>query len=135
MSDQRIEIRNVDDYLQYKGEWVEPLILSEIFNVINREEIIKTLFPENTPENDFRFYQWIWRIKPHWCENCGLPLKNYSAIFVSHIKTRGAHTEIRYEPLNANLLCLECHNKWEYGTLEKKETMFIYWLNLLRGVK
>lgn len=76
----------------------------------------------------------MWDIKPHWCENCGKPLKDYSPAFISHIKTRGAHTELRYDPINSNMLCFSCHRKWEYGTQKERERMYIYWINYYNNV-
>jgi len=119
------------DYDKVKIAWIEPLIMPQLFRFDNRKLIIKRLFPVISPDNDQKYYRWMWEIKPHWCENCATPLQGYSAVYISHIKTRGAHTELRYDPMNSNILCTECHNKWEYGTLKERRSMYVYWKNIL----
>ena len=74
----------------------------------------------------------MWESKPHWCEECGKPLQGYSAAYISHILTKGAHTEVRYDPLNSNILCMKHHNKWEFLPLSEKKKLFIYWENKKR---
>lgn len=58
------------------------------------------------------------------CEECGLPLPEYSAIWVSHILSRNDFPELRDHPLNHNILCGEHHSQWESPLLRK--TMRIY---------
>jgi 5-methylcytosine-specific restriction endonuclease McrA len=79
--------------------------------------------------NDAAFYKFVWDNGLHYCENCGIHLADYSASYISHIKTRGAHTELRYNIGNVNILCLECHSKWEFSPAEVRNNMFIYHLN------
>lgn len=125
-----IDIKSIHDYNKYKNGIIEPLILPFLFNINKsvREQII-SLFGKQSPQNDVNFYKWVWSLKPHWCENCGKPLKNYWAGNISHIQTKGAWTEYRYDPLNTNILCLNCHNNWEYSNEEKKKEMYVYWKN------
>lgn len=129
-----VEIKSLSEYLFLRPQsaFLDPLLLLEIF-IINRDlrrEIIAYLFEKQSPENDSKYYRWMWEMKPHWCENCGKPLKNYWAGYVSHILSRGAHTELRYDPLNSNILCYECHQIWETGKRWKKEAMYIYPINM-----
>lgn len=77
-----------------------------------------------------RFFKWIWEHKPHHCEECMKPLNQYSATFCSHILTRGAHPEMAHDPRNINILCFNCHNRWENNVTRK--AMRIYPGNLLR---
>lgn len=126
----------VDDYEKVKVAWIEPLILVNLFEFENRGAIVRRLFPFVSDANDSRYYRWMWDIKPHWCENCATPLKYYSSVNISHIRTRGANPEPehRYDPMNSNMLCFDCHNMWEYGKLEQKKRMYIYWKNKSRGL-
>lgn len=75
------------------------------------------------PEANFFYYKTVWNLKSHICEECKKPLHNYSASFISHILSKGAFPEISLDLRNNNILCYECHNKWEFG---EKETMDIY---------
>lgn len=74
-----------------------------------------------------RFFRWVWEHKPHQCEETLTPLRSYSAVYCSHILTRGAHPEIAHDPRNINLLTFEMHNRWENGN---RETMRIYPANV-----
>lgn len=73
-----------------------------------------------------RFFHWVWEHKPHYCEECMKPLRSYSAVYCSHILTRGAHPEMAHDPRNINILCFDHHNQWENGN---KERMRIYTKN------
>lgn len=69
------------------------------------------------------FYQTAWKIKPNYCEECGLYLSKFSRAFISHILTKGAHDPLRNHLDNFNKLCLEHHNQWEFGD---RKSMKIY---------
>lgn len=69
------------------------------------------------------FFRWVWEHKPHQCEETMRPLANYSAVYCSHILTRGSHPEIAHDPRNINILSFESHNRWENGD---RENMRIY---------
>jgi len=62
----------------------------------------------------------IWAVRDHACTNCGIFLGDIpQPHFFSHIKSKGAHPELRLEPKNINLLCFECHREYDQGTKEK----------------
>ena len=63
--------------------------------------------------------RWIWANKPHYCEETLRPLYNYSAVYCSHILTRGAYPEMATDPRNINILCFEAHSRWENGDRER----------------
>ena len=67
------------------------------------------------PAANDRFFRWIWEHKPHQCEETLRPLKQYSAVYMSHILTRGGNPEMAHDPRNINVLTFECHNRWENG--------------------
>lgn len=87
-----------------------------------RKEIQRELFGKSASENQ-KFYRYCLEHKPMVCEECKKPIRNPSAVNVSHILSRGAHPECRFDPRNVNILCFECHQKWENG---KREEMLIY---------
>lgn len=78
---------------------------------------------DNIPIANQLFYRWVWEHKKHVCEECMTPLHDYSAIHISHIKSKGANPEMAHDPRNTNILCFWCHNKWENGN---RGTMRIY---------
>lgn len=83
------------------------------------------MFPRDTIEkSNTRFFKWVFDAKTKGqhvakCENCFKPLPNYSAVYCSHILSRGAFPEMQYDARNINILCLNCHNEWENGEREK----------------
>lgn len=118
------------DYIVSRG--FEPLLDTNHFRMDIRLRIAiqrEKFGTGHTPEENERFYRWIWEHKPHYCEETMRPLSNYSATFVSHILTRGANPEMAHDPRNVNILCFEMHNKWENGD---RKGMRIYPANLLR---
>lgn len=74
-------------------------------------------------KTDEDFYKFCWSVYPHYCEETGRPLLEYSASYISHILTRGAHPDMRYDPRNVNILCYQMHEKWEFGN---RKEMRIY---------
>lgn len=98
-----------------------------------RVEIQRELFGHcvfgrgNIPQANERFFRWVWEHKPHQCEETLRPLPSYSAVYCSHILTRGSHPEIAHDPRNINILCFEMHNRWENGD---RERMRIYPANM-----
>ena len=114
------------DYAKRRG--IEPLD-SQFVSLEHglRVQIQHDLFGDgHTPEENERFYRWVWTHNRHQCEECLKPLREYSAVYVSHILTRGAHPEIAHDPRNTNMLCERCHAKWENGN---RQTMRIYEAN------
>ena len=110
-----IDTRECYDYAQSRG--YEPLIDGRFAVEIHlRVEIQRELFGRgHTPAENERFYRWCWEHLPHRCEECLRPLPDYSAVFVSHILTRGANPAMAHDPRNVNILCLGHHNQWENG--------------------
>lgn len=80
-------------------------------------------------QKDSAFYKNIWQKNEDfdgycYCEECGLPLE-YSASFVSHNLSRGAHPEpfFRWNENNVSILCIDHHRQWEVGN---RKEMKIY---------
>lgn len=107
---------------------IEPLIDRRFaVDLRLRVSIQRELFGAgHTPEENERFYRWCWAHKPHRCEECMKPLPEYSAVYVSHIKSRGAEPEMAHDPRNTNILCFRHHSQWENGN---RESMRIYLRN------
>lgn len=109
---------------------IEPLIDKRVaMDIRLRVSVQRELFGTgHTPEENERFYRWAWANKPHFCEECIKPLREYSAVYVSHILTRGANPAMAHDPRNVNILCFEHHNQWENGD---RQRMRIYRKNQL----
>lgn len=123
-----IDTRELYDYARQRG--YEPLIDRRFSLDINlRVSIQRELFGTgHTPEENERFYRFCWEHYPHICAETMRPLRNYSATYISHILTRGAHPEMAHDPRNVNILCFEMHNRWENGD---RKNMRIYRINQL----
>lgn len=126
----------ITEFAEYEyllGRGYDPLVDDRHFrlDIRLRIEIQKKIFGDgHTPADNEKFYRWMWRKKPHYCEECMRPLREYSATYISHILTRGAYPEMAHDPRNVNILCFEHHNAWEQATTRKD--MRIYAANQLR---
>jgi len=58
----------------------------------------------------------IWIERPHYCECCHKELGEIPlAHFFSHILSKGAFPKYKHNKDNIILICMNCHNDWEYG--------------------
>ena len=123
-----IDTRELYEFARQRG--YEPLVDRRFTVEINlRVSIQRELFGRgHTPEENERFYRFCWDHYPHVCSETMRPLYEYSAAYISHIMTRGAHPEMAHDPRNVNILCWEMHNRWENGD---RQNMRIYRANLL----
>lgn len=105
------------EYDLCKAHGIEPLVDRRFaMDIRLRVEIQQEIFGTgHTPQENERFYRFCWEHYPHQCAETMRPLKQYSATYVSHILTRGAHPEMAHDPRNVNILCFEQHNRWENG--------------------
>lgn len=125
-----IEIDNIQDYDYCLSQGFEPLADNRfIVKHDVRIEAQQRLFGTgNSEEQNIKFYRFCWKHKPHICEECMKPLLEYSATYISHIRTRGAFPEMAFDCRNVNILCFNHHNQWENGD---RESMRIYSINEL----
>lgn len=122
----------IDTREQYdlcKAHGIEPLVDRRFTMEIRlRVSIQRELFGTgHTPAENERFYRFCWDHYPHICAECMRPLRQYSATYVSHIMTRGAHPETAHDCRNVNILCFSHHSVWENGN---QKNMRIYQRNL-----
>ncbi len=104
------------EYAQRRG--FEPLMDTRFFKVeigLRKTLQNRTFGAGHTSTENEKFYRWVWKHKPHYCEECMKPLRRYSAVYVSHILTRGANPAIAHDPRNVNILCFKHHAEWENG--------------------
>lgn len=128
MNPVKIGTRPEYDYCVARG--YEPLIDRRFkMDIRLRVSVQRELFGDgHSPAENEKFYRWCWDHYPHICSETMRPLRAYSAVFVSHILTRGAHPEMAHDPRNVNILSLEAHNRWENGD---RVNMRIYRSNML----
>lgn len=108
-----------------------PLLFNRHFDIEPkaRYQYLKSIFGDGHDQRaNERFFRYMWDVKPHYCEECLKPLKGYSAVYISHICTRGAFPMLAHDPRNINILCFEHHNQWEHANTRKG--MRIYQENL-----
>lgn len=122
-------ITTAAEYKSAVGRGENPLLGRDMSHEVRLEVQQEKFGTGHTPAENERFYRWCWENKPHQCEECLRPLKGYSAVYVSHILTRGAYPQIAHDPRNTNILCERCHATWENG---RREDMRIYESNLAR---
>lgn len=115
MNPVKIGTRPEYDYCVARG--FEPLIDRRFdMDIRLRVSIQREFFGDgHSPAENEKFYRWCWDHYPHICEECMRPLREYSATYVSHILTRAAHPEMAHDCRNINILCFNCHNRWEHA--------------------
>ena len=120
-----ILIEDLECYKYAKSKGYEPLIDKRFEMPIKvRIEVQRYLFGAgHTPAENERFYRYCWDLYPHICEECMRPLTQFSATYISHIRTRGAFPEAAHDVRNVNILCFKHHNQWETGN---RKAMRIY---------
>jgi hypothetical protein len=102
------------DYDAFLKKGINPLIdIDFVFDIYLRIDIQKELFGSSVVRANQKYYEYCWKHKPHFCEECGRPLTFYSATFISHILSRGANPEKAHDPRNSNILCAVHHAQWE----------------------
>jgi hypothetical protein len=120
-----ILIEDLECYKYAKSKGYEPLTDKRFEMPIKvRIDVQRYLFGAgHTPAENERFYRYCWELYPHICEECMRPLTQFSATYISHIRTRGAFPEAAHDVRNVNILCFKHHNQWETGN---RKAMRIY---------
>lgn len=120
-----ILIEDLECYKYAKSKGYEPLTDKRFEMPIKvRVDVQRYLFGTgHTPVENERFYRYCWDLYPHICEECMRPLTQFSATYISHIRTRGAFPEAAHDVRNVNILCFKHHNQWETGN---RKAMRIY---------
>lgn len=120
-----ILIEDLECYKYAKKKGYEPLTDKRFEMPIKvRVDVQRYLFGTgHTPAENERFYRYCWELYPHICEECMRPLTQFSATYISHIRTRGAFPEAAHDVRNVNILCFKHHNQWETGN---RKAMRIY---------
>lgn len=96
-----------------KGEAVKPRFPVVKKSVISSSAVSSRLVEKR--DHDWVVNNQIWDTRPHKCEECQKPLaiSPPPKIYFSHLLGKGAHPELRFDPLNIVLHCSACHRDWE----------------------
>lgn len=74
----------------------------------------------------------IWAERPHYCIECGKFLPEDESgvpykVYFSHVLSKGAHPELRFDPNNIVLHCQEDHRLWETsGKMKAMKTFALH---------
>lgn len=72
-----------------------------------------------TGERDLHLELWS-KKKKHYCQNCDKDLgDNPNPAYFSHIIPKSKESSLRLDPKNFKIICLPCHQIWEFGTLDQ----------------
>jgi hypothetical protein len=94
----------------------------------------------NFQQENQKFYKWVYDHSIKRCAETGQPIHEndginrrniFSAKNVSHIITKGSDRRMAIDPRNANLLIIDIHNIWDFGTEQQKRSLNIYPMNQL----
>lgn len=118
-----IPINDIDTYGYYREKGYYPLSQWTKFLVNHdlRLEIQNYLFGKSELGKgevliaNQKYYEYAYCCSLKVCQECCAPIHNYSSVHVSHILSRGAHSDLAHDLRNYNLLCGKHHNVWENG--------------------
>lgn len=111
-----IELNSRAEYQLAVDNGHEPLLNWRMFTlpIKLRIELQYELFGSTDfQKQNEKFYRWMWDNSIHCCSETGKPLENYSAVYVSHIISRGSDRRLSIDPRNVNILSFEAHQLWE----------------------
>lgn len=129
-----INITTLEEYDYIVSRGFEPLLDWRKFEICIelRKSIQFDIFGEGSFQtaND-KFYHWIWEHSIHNCAETGVYLPTYSAVYISHIISRGSDRRMAIDARNINILSPQIHAVWDNGTTEQKQKLNIYRENQL----
>lgn len=100
-----------------------------------KKKTYKTKTYKRKPTGEKAMFLDLWDNLMHNCSNCYVHLgEEPKAQFFSHIITKGKRPDLRLKPANIMLECLECHQIWDFGTMEERLNMenFDYKMEYIR---
>ncbi len=66
------------------------------------------------PTGELDLFKALWEVRHHICTNCGVGLGSFNVGFFSHIKSKGSCQQLRLDPTNIQILCLQCHYAFDF---------------------
>lgn len=68
---------------------------------------------EGLVDKDTRFYQFVWKHREHFCEECGKEIHECKPMYMHHVLPKSRYKYFRHEVRNIAILCYGCHGKAE----------------------
>jgi hypothetical protein len=66
-----------------------------------------------TDSKDDKFYAYVWKVKSHFCEECGKELNEQKRWYMHHILPKAKFPYFRHDERNIIILCYQHHNEIE----------------------
>ena len=125
-------VKTLDEFFDLESDGYKPLIDWKHFRmpITLRLEIQHSLFGSpvftrhSTVIANDKYYHYCWKNKIQVCEECCIPLYEYSAKFISHIISKGAAPEMAHDPRASRILCFDCHQEAEHETTHRMMKIF-----------
>src|SRR5210317_1451800 len=73
-------------------------------------------------KKDKEWYEECWNSSQKKCMECGLVIRHFHPMFISHIITKGSFPQLRNHPRNFMIYCMNCHQQWEFGNRKAMKT-------------
>lgn len=74
-------------------------------------------------EKDKQFYEYCWKVKPHFCEECGKELTEYKRWWIAHLLPKKSYNDFRHDVSNAVILCYTHHGILDHGSASQRMAM------------
>ena len=90
--------------------------------VYSKPKVKKGLRKTRKATGEGKMFLTIWAERPHYCtnKNCRKYLgEEPMAHYFAHIRSKGAKNDLRFDKENIVLLCLSCHQDFDFGKREK----------------
>ena len=80
----------------------------------------KPLRTHRKASGEAQMFQEVWNTRPHVCVNCGALLGHEArAHYFAHILPKSTHPNLRLDPENIWILCIECHYAYDFQGKDK----------------
>jgi 5-methylcytosine-specific restriction endonuclease McrA len=77
--------------------------------VVFEEKVKETKWKKRKVTGEKALFEEVWNERPHTCEKCGEKLLEFNVWYFHHIKSKGAHPELRLDKNNIMIICAKCH--------------------------
>lgn len=85
----------------------------------------KKIKSNKKPTGEKELFAEIWAERPHVCVNCKVQLGTEARVhYFSHIKPKSTHPELRLNKDNIQILCMDCHNAYDFQGKKNFEKRF-----------
>ena len=117
-SDTKCKGCNKTYYIQNKHYHLcSDCVYKKNHNGKDKTQVLKEKTKHNAKhKSQLKVFLEIWNERLHFCIKCGKWLGDTPlAVYFSHIRSKGAAPELKFEKSNIELLCCDCHYQHEFG--------------------